>query len=76
MMRIHQLLGARSNPSFSGPFSCSREKRSYPRTGSEFLPKLETAIVNRLGLKGTTHEPPELQNVFVEPIREGEALPA
>ena len=44
--------------------------------GSESLTELEAAIVNRSGLKGTTHKPPELQNVFVEPIdRYREAFP-
>ena len=76
MINAHQLLGAGSDPPSPAPFLALLDDGVTPGRAASPSYGLQAINVNRPGLEGAPHEPPKLQNIFVESVRKGEALAA
>ena len=74
MIKAHQLLGAGSDLPSPAPFLALVEDGVTLGRSPSY--RLQAISVDRSGLQGAPHEPPKLQNIFVEPVRKGEALAA
>ena len=76
MMKASQLLGAGSDPPSPAPFLALSDAGVTPGRAASPSYGLQAINVNRSGLEGAPHEPPKLQNIFVESVRKAEALAA